>query len=137
MKRIFFFFILSLFLFAGNVARAQSAHDITGIVIDTTKLTVIGASVKLKTDAGDSTIRITGVDGKFVFSGIKASKVTLTITSIGYEGVVKHFVLDNDNKPLILGNIILRTASKMLGGVTIVGITPVTLKEDTALLLIK
>jgi hypothetical protein len=129
MKRIIFIF--SFFLLLGSFARAQSTHAISGIVIDTTKQTVIGASIKVKSDAGDSTIRVTGLDGKFNFPAVKGAKVTLTVTSIGYEGIIKHFTFADDGKPLALGNIILKTASKMLGGVTIVGITPVTLKEDT------
>jgi hypothetical protein len=129
MKRILL--LLSFFLMLGGLAQAQSTHSISGTIIDTTKQTVIGASVKIKTDVGDSTMRITGVDGKFAFANIKAGKITLTITSIGYEGIIKHFTFANDGKPLDVGTIILKTSSKMLGGVTIVGITPVTLKEDT------
>ena len=129
MKRILLLF--SLFLLIGGAALAQGSHDISGIVIDTTKQTVPGASIKLKTDKGDSVIRVTALDGKFVFSGIKATKVTLTITSIGSQGIVKHFTFGNDNQPLVVGNVILKSASTMLSGVTVVGINPVTLKEDT------
>src|SRR5476651_1665603 len=98
MKRIFLLLILSLF--ACGLTHAQSTHDISGIIIDTTKLTVPGATVKLKTDLGDSTLRVTALDGKFIFSGIKANKVTITITSVGYQGIIKHFTFTNDNKPL-------------------------------------
>ncbi|MES2277018.1 MAG: outer membrane beta-barrel protein [Bacteroidota bacterium] len=129
MKRIFFLF--SFLLLLGGLAQAQSTHTISGSIIDTTKQTVIGASVKIKTDLGDSSIRVTGLDGKFAFSNIKANKVTLTITSIGYEGIIKHFTFTNDSKPLEVGVVTLKNMSTMLGGVTIVGITPVTLKEDT------
>lgn len=129
MKRIFLLF--SFLVMLGSLAMAQGSHTITGTVIDTTKQTVIGASIKIKTDLGDSTTRITGLDGKFTFNAIKANKVTLTITSIGYEGIIKHFTFAADSKPLEVGTVILKTSSKMLSGVTIVGITPVTLKEDT------
>lgn len=131
MKRIFFA-IFSTLLLLGGLAKGQNTmHTISGTVIDTTKQTVIGASVKIKTDKGDSTIRVTGIDGKFNFPSVKANKVTLIITSIGYQGIAKHFTFADDGKPLALGSIILKTTSKMLGGVTIVGINPVTLKEDT------
>ncbi|GAB3923430.1 TonB-dependent receptor [Mucilaginibacter myungsuensis] len=112
-------------------AHAQGTHNITGSVIDSTKQTVPGASVKLKTDAGDSTVRVTGIDGKFSFANIKANKVDITITSIGYQGQIKHFTFANDNAPLEIGAVTLKNLSTLLGGVTIVGITPVTLKEDT------
>jgi type 1 fimbria pilin len=91
MKRILFLF--SLLLFVSGVALAQGSHTISGTIIDTTKLTVPGASIKIKTDLGDSAIRVTALDGKFMFSGVKANKVTLTITSIGYQGIVKHLLL--------------------------------------------
>ena len=129
MKRITLIF--SFFLLLGGFARAQTTHSISGTIIDTTKQTVIGASVKVRNDAGDSTIRVTGLDGKFFFSEVKGTKVTITITSIGYEGIIKHFTFAADGKPLNLGTVILKASSKMLNGVTIVGINPVTLKEDT------
>jgi len=131
MKRIFLFFSLVFSLFVCDLATAQSGHTISGLIIDTTKLSVPGATVKIKTEKGDSTIRVTGIDGKFVFTGVQATKLTLTVTSIGYEGIVKHFVLGNDTKSLELGNVTLKSESKLLSGVTILGITPVTLKEDT------
>jgi hypothetical protein len=129
MKRIILLF--SFFLLLGGFAQAQNTHTISGTIIDTAKQTIIGASVKVKNDTGDSTIRVTGLDGKFLFTGVKGTKVTVTITSIGYEGIIKHFTFAADSKPLNLGTLILKTSSKMLGGVTIVGINPVTLKEDT------
>lgn len=131
MKRIFLFLSLVFSLFICDLAMAQGGHVISGIIVDSTKLSIPGATVKIKTEKGDSTIRVTSIDGKFVFTGVQATKLTLTITSIGYEGIIKHFVLDNDTKPLDLGNVILKAESKMLSGVTIVGITPVKLKEDT------
>lgn len=129
MKRLIFTF--SLIAALGGFARAQSTHTITGSIIDTTKQTVPGATIKLKTDLGDSTTRVTGLDGNFNFANIKATKITLTITSIGYQGQIKHFTFADDGKPLALGAVILKNMSTVLGGVTIVGITPVTLKEDT------
>ena len=43
----------------------------------------------------------------------------------------KHYALDNDTKPAVLHPIILKSESNTLKGVTIVGVNPVTLKEDT------
>jgi len=128
--KILYLLLLSFVFFCG-AAYAQNSHDVTGSVVDTAKMSIPGASVKIKTDLGDSSIRVINLDGKFSFKDIKANKITLTVTSIGYQGIIKHFTFANDNKPLNVGNIILRSASKMLNGVTIVGITPVTLKEDT------
>src|SRR5207244_2379377 len=109
MKRLILTF--SLFAFIGSFAFGQNTHTITGNVIDTTKQTVPGATIKVKTDLGDSTTRVTGIDGNFNFANIKASKITLTITSIGYQGQIKHFTFADDGKPLELGTIILKNMS--------------------------
>jgi len=127
-----FLLALSLLLLCIAHANAQAAREIDGTVIDSTKLGVPGASVKLKTDKGDSTVAIADGNGKFVFGGISATKITLTITSLGYQGQIKHYTLDNtDTKPLVLPPVLLKNDTHMLNGVTIVGVNPVVLKEDT------
>src|SRR3978361_488508 len=112
-------------------ANAQTGRQENGKVIDSTKLSVPGASVKLISDKGDSTIAVADIDGKFVFLAIKGTKFTLTISSLGYQTLKRHYTLDNDTKPAVLGTIILKSEANALKGVTIVGINPVLLKEDT------
>lgn len=56
----------------------QSAHDITGVVVDENDEPVIGASVMIK---GTSRGTITGLDGRFKLSNAKG---TLVVTFIGY-----------------------------------------------------
>ncbi|MEN0054326.1 MAG: outer membrane beta-barrel protein [Mucilaginibacter sp.] len=126
------FLILSLtFLFAFN-SFAQTAHDVSGTVVDSTKLSLPGSSIKLVSNGGDSTISIADANGKFAFSGIKGSQITLTISSIGFTAIKKHFSLTNDNKPVDLGNIVMQLSTNMLNQVTIVGAAnPITIKEDT------
>src|SRR5579862_813686 len=112
-----FLLLFSLFILSFNQAHAQTAREIDGIVIDSTKLGVPGAGVKLKTDRGDSTVAITDANGKFVFGSVAAAKVTLTITSLGYQGLIKHYTLDvADTKPLVLPPIILKNDTHMLNG---------------------
>lgn len=50
---------------------------------------------------------------------------------MGYQTLVRHYTLSNDNTPAQLGAIILKSEAHMLNTVTIVGVVPVTLKEDT------
>ncbi|ASU36495.1 outer membrane beta-barrel protein [Mucilaginibacter xinganensis] len=110
---------------------AQTGREVHGTVVDSTRLSVPSANIKLVSDKGDSTIAIADVNGKFTFQGVKGAKLTITITSIGYQALKRHYTLDNANTPSDLGNIVLKTESKMLNEVTIVGVVPVTLKEDT------
>lgn len=58
---------------------AQSAHDITGVVLDETGEPVIGASVRIK---GTSRGTITDLDGRFKLTNAKG---TLVVTFIGYQ----------------------------------------------------
>jgi hypothetical protein len=122
---------LSFIFLAILFAKAQAGREVDGKVIDSTKLSVPGASVKLISDKGDSTIAVADIDGQFVFPAVNGTKFTLTISSLGYQTLKRHYTLDNDTKPAVLGSIILKSEANALKGVTIVGVNPVTLKEDT------
>ena len=129
MKSLFLIFLFSII--TSLYGQAQTGREVNGTVTDSTKLSIPGANVKLISDKGDSTVTITDPNGKFVFPSVNGTKFTLTISSIGYQGLKKHFVLDNDTKPAILNPIILKSETNTLKGVTIVGVNPVVLKEDT------
>ncbi|HEY9004429.1 MAG TPA: outer membrane beta-barrel protein [Mucilaginibacter sp.] len=129
MKPLLLIFIFSLL--TTIYVHAQTGREVHGTVTDSTKLGVPGANVKLISDKGDSTVTITDPNGKFVFPAVNGTKLILTITSIGYQSIKKHFALDNDTKPATLGTVILKPENNTLQGVTIVGVNPVTLKEDT------
>jgi hypothetical protein len=124
---------LILALVCLNISRsvAQTPRSLSGTVVDTTKLTLPGSNIKLRTDLGDSTITIADADGKFNFPSVKGTKITLTISSIGYEGLIKHYTLQDDGKAVVLNPIVLKSATKQLGVVTIVGVNPIVFKEDT------
>jgi len=124
-------FVLAITFFTITQSFAQSGREVHGTVIDSTKLSVPSANIKLVSDNGDSTITIADINGKFTLQGIKGTKLTVTVSSIGYQTLRRHYTLDNTNTPSDLGNIILNTESKMLNEVTIVGVVPITLKEDT------
>jgi hypothetical protein len=126
-----FLLILSLSFLTAIYAHAQTGREVDGKVIDSTKLSVPGANVKLISDKGDSTVTITDGNGKFVFPAVNGTKFTLTISSIGYQALKRRYTLDNDTKPAVLDPILLKSESNLLKGVTIVGVNPVALKEDT------
>ncbi len=130
MKYILLPFVIAFLML--STAMAQTGRQVSGMIIDTTQLSVPGTTVKYVSNAGDSTATVTGLDGKFVFNNVKGTSITVTITSLGYEGIRKRFnFADNDAKPLDLGTIVLKAESKTLNQVNIVGVIPVKIKEDT------
>ena len=122
---------LSLIFVVTVSSYAQTGRDVHGTIIDSTKLTLPGSTIALTSDKHDSTQTIADANGKFVFSGIKGTKINIIVSSIGYQSLKRHYTLANDNTPADLGSIVLKTESNMLNTVTIVGVVPVTLKEDT------
>ncbi|GAA4094861.1 outer membrane beta-barrel protein [Mucilaginibacter panaciglaebae] len=128
------FIIIPLFLIfslAGSLF-AQSTHNVRGTVVDTAKQTLPGTTVKLKTDLGDSLQVITDLNGKFVLSGIKGTKITLYVSTIGYQAIIKHYSFSpTDSTTLMIPPIVLKSESRMIKEVTVVGINPVKFTEDT------
>ncbi|WP_259068751.1 TonB-dependent receptor family protein [Mucilaginibacter sp. X4EP1] len=116
---------------SASYAYAQNGREVHGTVIDSTKLTLPGSAITLTSDKADSVTTTADANGKFVFTGVMGSKLVISITSIGYQKLRRHYTLDNTNGPADLGIIILKSESKMLNQVTIVGVIPITLKEDT------
>jgi len=130
MKYLFLPFILVFLLVTG--AFAQNGRQVSGMIVDSTQLSIPGTTVKYVSNAGDSTTTVTGLDGKFTFNNVGGTGMTLTITSLGYEGVRKRFnFADGDFKPLDLGSVVLKPESKELNQVNIRGVIPVRIKEDT------
>jgi len=122
--------LAAIFLFI-SISYAQSGREVHGTVIDSTKQGVPSSTIELTSDQHDSIKTITDLKGKFVFNAVKGNKVTIIITSIGYLALKRHYTLSNDNTPADLGTIILQVQSNMLNQVNIVGVIPVTIKEDT------
>ncbi len=122
---------LILFLFAGiSNIKAQTVKTVKGIVKDSTGLTVIGATLKLKSGA-DSVLTATDVNGAFTFENVKGATFDITFSSIGFQTLRRHFVTANNGIPVNLGTVILKSDSRMLKGVTITDVNPVRIKEDT------
>lgn len=130
MKR-FLLFLVTLTGVATSVF-SQTPRSITGIVIDSTKQTLVGSTIKLTTEQTETANTIADANGKFTFQNVKGNNITLTVTSIGYQGIIKHYTLAADGKPANIGVIILKAESQQLKAVTIVGqANPVVIKEDT------
>ena len=122
---------ITIILFSLTALHAQTGRSVHGTVTDSTKLSLPGSTVTITSDQHDSVSTVADVNGKFVFSSIKGNKVTIVVSSIGFQSLKRHYTLANDNTPADLGNIVLKSESQMLNQVTIVGSVPVTLKEDT------
>ncbi len=122
-----FTYLLLLLIYA-SLANAQTNITVKGTVIDTTKLSVIGAAVKLKTASG-VVLTSTNAEGVFVFSNVKSSGFSITITALGYQTFVKAFSAKSN--PETLATIVLKNESKMLNEVVVDGTPDVLVKEDT------
>ena len=109
---------------------AQTPRDVKGIVADSSGLTIPGAIVKLSTGT-DSTTLSTDANGGFVFHAVTAKQISITYTSIGYTGLKRRYVLDNDTKPVNIGMVKLSAESKMLNAVNVTDVQAVKIKEDT------
>jgi Outer membrane protein beta-barrel family/Carboxypeptidase regulatory-like domain len=121
----------AIIFFTITYTYAQSGREVHGTVIDSTKQSLPGSTITLTSDQHDSTTTISDLNGKFTFPSVKGNKVSVLVKSIGYQSLLRHYTLANDNTPADLGAIILKVESKMLNTVTIVGVVPITLKEDT------
>jgi hypothetical protein len=128
MKQLYFAF--TLILLTVTASFAQTGKEVHGVVMDSTKVTLPSSTVTVVSDQHDSITTVTNVNGKFVVTGIRGTRVTITVSSIGYQSLKRRYTLSADNA-VDVGNIILKTDTHVLNTVTVVGIIPVTLKEDT------
>ncbi|MGY4539774.1 putative membrane protein YgcG [Mucilaginibacter sp. UYNi724] len=126
-----YLYLILAFICINAFKSTAQERPVSGTIIDSTKLSLPGSNIKLRNELGDSTVTIADVDGKFTFPAVKGTKITLTISSIGYEGLIKHFTFAADSKAVVLDPIILKSSTRQLGAVTIVGVNPVVFKEDT------
>ena len=128
MKFIYSFIAIALLISVKSYA--QTGRDVHGTVIDSTKVTLPGSTVKILMGK-DSATTITDSKGAFLFPAVKVTQFSLVIQSIGYEPVKRHFALDATNNPVFLRPIILKTSTTMLNTVVISDVLPVKIKEDT------
>ncbi|HTK19679.1 MAG TPA: TonB-dependent receptor [Mucilaginibacter sp.] len=122
-------FSLIFILFFSDFASAQN-RTVRGTVTDSAKMAIPGTTVKLVTDQKDTLVTITSAKGYFRFNTIKTTHITLTFSSIGYRGLIRHYVLA-DTGLLTVDTVVLKNDSRMLNQVNVVDVNPVTFKEDT------
>src|ERR1700753_3634401 len=118
MKYIFIPLIFISFIFGS----AYAQRTVRGTLIDSTKQSLPGSTVKVVTDLGDSTTVTTDIDGKFSLSNIKGTKLSLYLSSFGYKAVLKPFTLPNDNMSLNIPPIVLKSDTRQLKEVVIHGV---------------
>lgn len=127
MKPVLFFFLITLF---SSVLYAQSARDVSGVVLDSTGTSVIAATVKL-TSSGDTLFTRTDIDGKYAFKNVRSSQFLISVSSLGYKSFNQRFLFPEGTTPLKLKVITLKTQSNLLNEVLVSGALPITVKEDT------
>ena len=127
MKHILSILILTL---VSLTVLAQSNYEVSGTVRDSSGLSVIAATVKLRS-AKDSLFTRTNADGAFSFKGVKSGQFTLSITSLGFQSALRKYMYNEGEGNLALGVINLKNSSKQLNEVVISGTPTVTVKEDT------
>jgi hypothetical protein len=128
MKLLYIF--IAVFLLISVKSYAQTGRDVHGTLVDSTKQTLPGSTVKILLGT-DSVTTITDSKGAFLFPSVKAKQFSLVMQSIGYQSVKRHFVLDSTNNPVFLRPIILKASTTMLNTVVISDVLPIKIKEDT------
>lgn len=122
--------ILPCLLVAGtlSIAEAQN-YTVKGAVLDTTGLPLPGAVVRINW-LKDSLATSTNTEGSFTISKVKSSKFTLSAAYLGFQPFKKQYQISEGNA-LTIPSIKLLPVSNTLDGVTISGVPPVRITEDT------
>lgn len=128
MKKIYALFLFVLLISINGFA--QNARSVKGSVVDTVGKPIQNIRVKLVSTLENVTVP-TNAEGVFTFPSVKSAKFQLTVTLIGYETFTKDYALQSGTQPVTLDPIILKEAVNQLEAVTIVGVVPVKVSEDT------
>ncbi|MGZ3928985.1 MAG: TonB-dependent receptor [Mucilaginibacter sp.] len=111
-------------------AYAQTGRQVSGVVKDSTGITIPGTTIKLLTGK-DSAIVATDMNGRYTFPSVTVNQFSLVVFSVGYKPLKRRFILNDDTKPAELAPIILKSDAIALKGVTIADVNSVKIKEDT------
>ncbi len=125
------YLIALLILALTTQAYAQTGRQVSGIVKDSTGITLPGSTVKLFTTPTDSLVTATDATGRFTFPTVSVNQFSVVVWAVGYKPLKRRFILNNDTKPADLAPIILKSESIALKGVTITDVNAIKLKEDT------
>ncbi|HET9431512.1 MAG TPA: carboxypeptidase-like regulatory domain-containing protein, partial [Chitinophagaceae bacterium] len=127
--------ILLLLLLPTVVAMAQKNGSISGYAFDSVaKQPIPSATVTILDKKDSSLVSFTMTDhrGWFELKGIPTADYRLMISHVNYHNCNKYFSIDENNRNLDLGNIIMHDVSKVLQEVVVRNeAPPVTLVGDT------
>jgi len=113
----------------GQQGKKVASREVFGTVIDSAGV-VPGVKVKLNSP-NDSVTVITNAKGLYDFPIVISKNFKITVTGIGYQAVARKYVMDKGTGPVKLDPIKLSAQTNMLKGVTINGVIPMLIKEDT------
>src|SRR6202012_3855592 len=124
-----------LFAFLALIATthtfAQAGLQVSGVVKDSTGITLPGSTIKLYISSTDSLVTATDANGKFSFTAVPVNQFSIVVLSVGYQPLKRRFILNNANTPADLAPIVLKGDAIALKGVNIVDVNAVKIKEDT------
>src|SRR3569833_3259240 len=109
---------------------AQTGRTVSGVVKDTTGITLPGTTVKIFTGK-DSSVVATDPNGRYTFSGVTVNQFSLLFYYIGYKPLQRRIILNDDTMAVELATVILNSDAIALQGVTIRDVNAIKLKEDT------
>ncbi|MGZ3751609.1 MAG: carboxypeptidase regulatory-like domain-containing protein, partial [Mucilaginibacter sp.] len=124
------YFLAAIIILISTQVFAQAGRTVTGIVKDTTGITLPSATVKLFIGK-DSSVVATDANGRYTFKTVASNQFSLVVVSIGYQGIKRKFNLAPGNTIAELAPIVLKGDAVMLSGVTITDVNAIKIKEDT------
>lgn len=113
-----------------SLLHAQQLRVIEGITQDSLGNPLQGTSVKLLSEK-DTMLTVSNEKGLFTFKNVKAQKIKLYASALGFNPFTKDYVIDPGMPGFTLPPILMAEAFNFLDEVEITGINPVTVKEDT------
>lgn len=115
MKKVFFFFILSLLCYSN-----LRAEKITGRACDETNSPIEGVNVSLISSRGNKIVAatLTAPNGSFVLHDVQAGKYTLLCTHVGYSDYSANVQIVKE-QDLALGTLIMFTESVEINEVVV------------------
>jgi hypothetical protein len=132
MKKLY---LLIICCFLYSFLLAQKNGVVKGLAFDTlSKQPVVAATVTLllKKDSSLVSFAMTDSRGQFEIAGLANGDYRLLTTHVSYHNSNRLFTINDNNKQVNLGNIIMTDVSRMLSEVTVTAeAPPVTLIDDT------
>ena len=132
MKKII---LIAFPIFFWTIVYSQKTGSVKGIVFDTiSKQPVVAATITVlqRSDSSLVTFTMTNSSGIFSLNNIGYGDYRLLITHISYHNSNKYFLINDKNKNVDLGNVIVYDKEKVLEEIVLLAeAPPVTLVGDT------